>query len=124
MNRLLPAAFTLFALCLVHLTVSVQADAFFMGSWILENLFDTKDDPQYHHVDADTTRDIVEAKLRRNGSDRYVFMDHWPSRFHEESYRNKAADVLRRRVDALLSTDPKTDIIMVGDFNDEPDDGA
>jgi endonuclease/exonuclease/phosphatase family metal-dependent hydrolase len=84
----------------------------------------TLDAPQFHHVDADNTRDIVEAKLKRNGSDLYVFMDHWPSRFHEESYRNKAADVLRKRVDALLAADPKADIVMVGDFNDEPDDAA
>lgn len=222
MNRLLPAALILFSLGLIQKTNPVQADEFFIGSWNLENLFDTKDDPsvkgdeeytpdsakhwtkerldiklknlakiiskmndgkgpdvlgvceienrqvvemlveqlkslsrkyeivhkdspsergidcaiiydsavftldspQFHHVDADNTRDIVEAKLKRNGNDLYVFMDHWPSRFHEESYRNKAADVLRKRVDALLAADPKADIIMVGDFNDEPDDAA
>src|SRR5215213_11427987 len=54
----------------------------------------TLDSPQFHHVDADNTRDIVEAKLKRNGNDLYVFMDHWPSRHHEEQYRIKAADVL------------------------------
>ncbi len=70
--------------------------------------------PQFHHVDAGNTRDIVEAKLKRNGNDLYVFMDHWPSRFHEESFRNKAADVLRKRVDEILSADPKADIIMRG----------
>jgi endonuclease/exonuclease/phosphatase family metal-dependent hydrolase len=220
MNRLLPAALVLFALCLVHTTSSARADEFFIGSWNLENLFDTKDDPsvkgdeeytpeaakhwtkerldikltnlakviskmnddkgpdvlgicevenrdvvemlveklkplgrkyeiihkdspsergidcaiiydsavftlvepQFHHVDAENTRDIVEAKLKRNGNDLYVFMDHWPSRFHEESFREKAADVLRKRVDAILAADPKADMIMVGDFNDEPDD--
>lgn len=222
MNRLLPAALLLLTLCFIHTTDSARADEFFVGSWNVENLFDTKDDPsvkgdedytpesakhwtqerleiklknlakviskmndgkgpdvlgvceienrqvvemlveelkslgrkyeivhkdspsergidcaiiydsavftlvepQFHHVDADNTRDIVEAKLKRNGNDLYVFMDHWPSRFHEESYRNKAADVLRKRVDALLAADPKADIIMLGDFNDEPDDVA
>ena len=167
MNRLLPAALILLSLCLVHTPDSVQADEFFIGSWNLENLFDTKDDPsvkgdeeytpesakhwtkerldiklknlakiiskmndgkgpdvlgvcevenrqvvemlveqlkslgrkyeiihkdspsergidcaiiydssvftlvepQFHHVDADNTRDIVEAKLKRNGND-------------------------------------------------------
>ncbi len=78
----------------------------------------------FHHVDAGNTRDIVEANLTHNGSNLYVFMDHWPSRFHKESYRNQAADVLRRRVDELLSADRKADIIMVGDFNDEPDDSS
>lgn len=79
-------------------------------------------EPRFHHVDAGHTRDITEAHLKRNGNDLYVFMDHWPSRFHEESYREKAADVLRQRVDELLAADPKTDLIMLGDFNDEPDD--
>jgi endonuclease/exonuclease/phosphatase family metal-dependent hydrolase len=81
-------------------------------------------EPQFHHVDAENTRDIVEARLKRNGNDLYVFMDHWPSRFHDESFRNKAADVLRKRIDALQAADPKADIIAVGDFNDEPDGAA
>src|SRR3954469_12078660 len=222
MNRLLPVALILFAVCLTHTTDSARADEFFIGSWNLENLFDTKDDPsvkgdeeytpesakhwnkerldiklknlgkviskmnddkgpdvlgvcevenrdvvemlveklkplgrkyeivhkdspsergidcaiiydsavftlvepQFHHVDAENTRDIVEAKLKRNGNDLYVFMDHWPSRFHEESFREKAADVLRKRVDELTSADKKADIIILGDFNDHSDDDA
>jgi endonuclease/exonuclease/phosphatase family metal-dependent hydrolase len=79
-------------------------------------------DSKFHHVDADNTRDIVEAKLQRKDSDLYVFMDHWPSRHHEESYRNKAGDVARKRIDEILATDPKADMIMLGDFNDEPSD--
>src|SRR5215475_15851249 len=222
MNRLLPAALVLVGLFLVPATNSARAEEFFVGSWNLENLFDTKDDPsvkgdeeftpesakhwtkerldikltnlakviskmndgkgpdvlgvcevenrdvvemlveklkslgrkyeiihkdspsergidcaiiydsavftldapQFHHVDAGDTRDIVEAKLKRNGNDLYVFMDHWPSKFHDESFRDKAADVLRGRIDALIAADPKADIIAVGDFNDEPDDEA
>jgi endonuclease/exonuclease/phosphatase family metal-dependent hydrolase len=84
----------------------------------------TLDTPQFHHVDAGDTRDIVEAKLRRNGNNLYVFMDHWPSKFHDESFRDKAADVLRKRIDSLLAADPKVDIIALGDFNDEPDEDA
>src|SRR5215207_1430041 len=45
MNRLLPAALILSALCLIHTTNSAGAEEFFIGSWNLENLFDTKDDP-------------------------------------------------------------------------------
>jgi endonuclease/exonuclease/phosphatase family metal-dependent hydrolase len=81
-------------------------------------------EPQFHHVDADNTRDIVEAKLTRNGKDLFVFMGHWPSRFHEASFRINAADVLRKRIDELLFADPKADIIVLGDLNDEPDDRA
>ncbi len=84
----------------------------------------TSDAPQFHHVDAENTRDIVEAKLKRNGADLYVFMNHWPSRYHEESFRDKAADVLRKRVDEILATDKKADIIMLGDFNDHSEDSA
>lgn len=76
-------------------------------------------DSKFHHVDAENTRDIVEAKLQRNGKDLYVFMDHWPSRFHDESFRVKAADVARKRIDEILATDAKADIIMLGDFNDD-----
>jgi endonuclease/exonuclease/phosphatase family metal-dependent hydrolase len=84
----------------------------------------TLDAPQFHHVDAGETRDIVEAKLQRNGNDLYVFMNHWPSKFHDESFRDKAADVLRKRIDELTTANPKSDIIALGDFNDEPDDEA
>src|SRR2546423_1596759 len=45
MNRLLPAALILLAACIDARTDSARADDFFVGSWNLENLFDTKDDP-------------------------------------------------------------------------------
>ena len=79
-------------------------------------------DSKFHHVDAENTRDIVEAKLHRKDNDLYVFMDHWPSRHHEESFRNKAADTARKRIDEILAADAKADIILLGDFNDESTD--
>ena len=79
-------------------------------------------EPKFHHVDAENTRDIVEAKLRRKDHDLYVFMNHWPSRHHDSSFREKAAEVARKRIDEILAADPKADIIMLGDFNDEPSD--
>jgi endonuclease/exonuclease/phosphatase family metal-dependent hydrolase len=78
-------------------------------------------DSKFHYVEAEHTRDILEAKLRRNGKDLFVFMDHWPSRRNDEWQRLAAADVLRKRVDEVLAADPKADIIMLGDFNDESD---
>src|ERR1041384_4656024 len=45
MNRLLFAALILSLLCFIPSTDCAQADEFFIGSWNLENLFDTKDDP-------------------------------------------------------------------------------
>src|SRR4051794_2316041 len=79
-------------------------------------------DSRFHHVDAENTRDIVEAKLERKGKDLYVFMDHWPSRHHKESFRVKAADVARKRLDDILAGDKKVDAILLGDFNDESTD--
>ena len=82
-------------------------------------------DSKFHFVDAEKTRDIVEAKLkrrrRRNAHPLYVFVNHWPSRGNDEWQRIMAATVLRKRLDEILAADPKADIVMVGDFNDEPD---
>jgi endonuclease/exonuclease/phosphatase family metal-dependent hydrolase len=78
-------------------------------------------DSKFHFVDAEKTRDIVEAKLHRDSGDLFVFVNHWPSRRNPEDQRLKAADVLRQRLDEILAADPKADIVMVGDFNDEPD---
>jgi endonuclease/exonuclease/phosphatase family metal-dependent hydrolase len=78
-------------------------------------------DSRFHFVDAEKTRDIVEAKLRHEGSDLFVFVNHWPSRNNDEAQRIKAASVARTRVDEILSADAKADLVLVGDFNDEPD---
>jgi predicted extracellular nuclease len=88
------------------------------------NVFDLVDST-FHFVDADKTRDIVEAQLRRkNSGDNehplYVFVNHWPSRGNDEWQRIMAATVLRKRLDAILADDPQADIILLGDFNDEP----
>lgn len=79
-------------------------------------------DSKFHHVKAGDTRDIVEADLKRQGHILNVFMDHWPSRYHEEPSRNTAGDTARKRIDEILAADPKADIIMLGDFNDESTD--
>ena len=89
------------------------------------NVFELAD-AKFHFVDAEKTRDVVEAKLRRVGSGDdgaalYVFVNHWPSRNNDEWQRIMAATVLRTRLDEILAADPAADIVMVGDFNDEPD---
>jgi predicted extracellular nuclease len=78
-------------------------------------------DSRFHFVDAQMTRDIVEAKLRHEGADLFVLVNHWPSRNNDEALRIKAASVARTRIDEILSADAKADIVLVGDFNDEPD---
>jgi len=81
-------------------------------------------DSGFHFIDAQKTRDIVEAKLRHDGRDVYVFMNHWPSRGNDEWQRCLAAVVLRKRLDEVLAADPKADIVLLGDFNDESDNVA
>jgi 5'-nucleotidase (lipoprotein e(P4) family) len=79
-------------------------------------------DAKFHHVDAENTREIVEAKLSHKQSVITVFVNHWPSRAHETSFRIKAATVLRTRIDELLREDALADVIAMGDFNDHPED--
>jgi endonuclease/exonuclease/phosphatase family metal-dependent hydrolase len=74
----------------------------------------------FHFVDADKTRDILEAELSHEGAGLFVFVNHWPSRNNDESQRIKAATVLRSRLDEIFDADETADIIVVGDFNDEP----
>jgi endonuclease/exonuclease/phosphatase family metal-dependent hydrolase len=54
----------------------------------------------------------------------YFFVNHWPSRRggedESEPKRISAAKTLRSVVDAILSKNSKSNIIIVGDFNDEP----
>ncbi|TWU41266.1 Lipoprotein E precursor [Novipirellula aureliae] len=79
-------------------------------------------DSKFHFVDAGTTRDIVEATFTRNGQDLTVFVNHWPARSHEASFRIAAGITLRKRIDELLNVDALADIIAMGDFNDHPED--
>ncbi len=66
----------------------------------------------------------VELKDKDNGEVLHVFVNHWPSRRggQDESTINRitAASVLRKDVDALLAKDKNANIIIMGDFNDEP----
>ena len=74
------------------------------------------------------TRDILYAKFYdRRGDTIHVFVNHWPSRYGGEretiKLRALAANTLRHKVDSLVmlpQTIPK--IIIMGDFNDTPED--
>lgn len=73
----------------------------------------------------DVTRDILYAKCRIKGDKTiHVFVNHWPSRSpgQEESEvkRVMAAITLRKEVDNILNTENEANIIIMGDFNDEP----
>jgi predicted extracellular nuclease len=81
---------------------------------------------RFHRIAGMTTRDIVEGhfalKSEKSGKPSfYVFSNHWPSRRSPDEARVKVAGVLRKRVDEILAKDKSADIIIVGDFNDYPD---
>jgi len=68
----------------------------------------------------ENSRSILEAAVARGGDTLRVFVNHWPSKRHPESARLAAAQILRRRLDELASTD----YVVMGDFNSNYDEYA
>ena len=79
-----------------------------------------------HLNDTDKTRLILNANLllKESGDTLHVFVNHWPSRYggveKTEMKREKAASTLRKRVNYYLNQNKNSEIIIIGDFNDEP----
>jgi predicted extracellular nuclease len=71
------------------------------------------------------TRDILYVKGQLEGGKIiHFFVNHWPSRRggeNSEIRRIQAATVARAKVDQILKADPKANIVLMGDFNDHPD---
>ncbi len=68
----------------------------------------------------DDARDILEVKLEVMGHPLIVFANHWKSGASNpdrEAIRIQNAEVLRARIDALLSEDRLVDFIVAGDLN-------
>ncbi len=75
------------------------------------------------------TRDILYAKGITNSKDTlHIFINHWPSRWggqlESEPRRVFVASVLRHSIDSLINISKKTNIIIAGDFNDEPNNNS
>lgn len=75
------------------------------------------------------TRDILYVKGITYFDDTlHIFMNHWPSRLggQSESDRNRqfVASILRSKVDSIFITNWNANIIIMGDFNDEPDNSS
>ncbi len=67
------------------------------------------------------TRDILWVKGLFLGDTLHVAVNHWPSRRGgKEDARLLAARVLRKAVDSVLAINPNANIVMLGDFNDDP----
>ena len=77
----------------------------------------------------DPTRDILYVKGKLNsGQILHIFINHWPSRREgteiSEAKRMAAAGVLRAKLDAIQKLEKSANILIMGDFNDEPTDNS
>jgi len=71
------------------------------------------------------TRQILYSKGFLNNSDTlHLFVNHWPSRWggelESEEYRTFVASVLKHKTDSIFRKNAVANILIMGDFNDEP----
>ena len=78
------------------------------------------------HQGIEPTRDILYVEGDLFGERIHVLINHWPSRVEgSRSTRNKRRRLARQLgkvVDSIYQKDPNSNILIVGDFNDQPDD--
>ena len=80
-----------------------------------------------HFPDSDRkTRDLLYVKGKTPNDDTlYVFVNHWPSRWsgqlESEPARIFVAKTVKHKTDSILNSNPDAKIILMGDFNDEPE---
>jgi len=71
------------------------------------------------------SRDILHFKARLNDESIHFFVNHWPSRsggyLATKGKRNIAANILRHAIDSILSKQPQSKLLLMGDFNATPD---
>jgi len=71
------------------------------------------------------TRDILYAQFLLNADTLNFYINHWPSRYggqaKSEPKRIAAAQTLRKHIDSLFNQDPNSTVVVMGDFNDEPE---
>lgn len=80
----------------------------------------------YADPDIPGTRDILYCVFKINRKDTiHVFVNHWPSRsggqLSSEKNRFYVAAVLKSKTDSLFRLNHKQKIVILGDFNDQPD---
>lgn len=88
--------------------------------------------PVHIRLPSDTafrTRDILYVKaLLFNKDTLHLFINHFPSRVsgkaESENKRVYAASVLKSKIDSVLTTNKNANILIMGDFNDEPADSS
>ena len=75
------------------------------------------------------TRDILYAKLLVHGTDTlHYFVNHWPSRRggteQSEPKRMAASTILGATLDSILANNKNANILIMGDFNDTPENNS
>lgn len=78
----------------------------------------------YVYENGDTTRQTrpflcVQGKLA--GDNLTVIVCHWPSRGHENIFREYGGKQVRALTDSIHHADPSQHIMVMGDMNDDPD---
>jgi len=72
------------------------------------------------------SREILEVSFLAGDDTLNVFVNHWPSRYRgqaeTEADRLLAARILRKSVDRIFQSQRKAKIVILGDFNDQPED--
>jgi predicted extracellular nuclease len=72
-----------------------------------------------------TTRDVLYAKLLIHTDTLHVLVNHWPSRRGgretTERYRIHASKTVTTFLDSIYSQNTTANILVMGDFNDEPE---
>ena len=75
-----------------------------------------------------TTRDVLVVTGQLRDLPVTIFVNHWPSRrggvAASEPKRMYVAQQVRKRVDEILKINPSANLILMGDFNDEPENGS
>lgn len=74
--------------------------------------------------DRPNTRLVMHAMGEFNGEELHVYVNHWPSRYggQKESEPNRltVAYNVRKSMDEVIAANPAANIVMMGDFNDHP----
>jgi hypothetical protein len=100
--------------------------AFIYNKDVLQEVFDAFLRIEFPFDSADTTRDIVYFKgFMTEEFPVYFFINHWPSNGEEktdaEKKRITVAMKLKAKIENIYLGEPAARIIIMGDFNDNPD---
>ena len=89
------------------------------------SLIDYQFIPLVDGTDSLSTREIVYLKCHIQQDSLHCFFAHWPSKWggvkQTEEKRILAGSTLRRKIDSIMSVNKDAKVVIMGDFNDNPD---